>query len=759
MKRKITLILSIMLLQCSSNNNLRSNSNFSKINSAYVKAFNAKGVSYKPRTRHLNTDGSPKYINALILESSPYLLQHAHNPVNWRAWSDQAFQEAKAHNKPVLLSVGYSTCHWCHVMEHESFEDVEIATYINQNYIPIKVDREERPDVDAVYMASVHALAGRGGWPMTVIMTPTREPFFAGTYFPPRKGVRGSRRGFIDILQEFAISYQREPEKLLEQAKSVSQRIARQMQQRGQGELPTEKSIDRAIGVLKRNFDPKWGGFSKRPKFPRSVNLELLARHYKKTKDEKSLNMLTHTLTSMASGGIYDQIGGGFHRYSVDQRWLVPHFEKMLYDNAQLAVAYLEGYQLSQKPLFANIAEDILDYVEREMTHPQGGFYSATDADSLGDDGHSEEGLFFTWTPKELENAIGKQQAKLVAEYFAITPQGNFEGRSIPNLLHHSKDAARKPTAKARLLEEAAVQARSQLYMVRANRTYPGLDDKILTSWNGLMISAFSRVGKALNNTNYIQRAENAASFILQSMRHKEGWLWRSWRNGQLKYRAYLDDYAFLIQGLLDLYEANSQLKWLSAAIALQNYLDKNFWDASNGGYYFTSSDHEELLARNKPSYDGAEPGGNSVAFLNLLRLEQFTLQSKYREQAEKGFKAFSNTLRTRGSAVPKMLSALDYYLDRPLQIAIIEPEKTSKNKVFQNALNAHFIPSRAVTHISVGPELEQNAQAIPWLKSKKPLNNKTTAYICRGNVCELPTNDPVKFKEGLLRYQQGARL
>ena len=754
MKRKITLILSIILVQCSSTHNSRSNSNLGKINPIYVEALNAKGDSYKPRTRHLNADGSPKYINGLILESSPYLLQHAHNPVNWQAWGDTAFEQAQTQNRPVLLSVGYSTCHWCHVMEHESFEDVEIATYINENYIPIKVDREERPDIDAIYMAAVHALAGRGGWPMTVIMTPTREPFFAGTYFPPRKGVRGSRRGFIDILQEFSLSYQREPEKLLQQAKSVSQRVARQMQQRDQGDLPGVQAIEKAINVLKRNFEPKWGGFSKRPKFPRSVNLELLARHYKKTKDPESLNMLSHTLTSMAAGGIYDQIGGGFHRYSVDQRWLVPHFEKMLYDNAQLAVAYLEGYQLTQKPLFANIAEDILDYVEREMTHPQGGFYSATDADSLGADGHSEEGLFFTWTPQELREAIGEKQANLVAEYFAITPGGNFEGRSIPNLLHHAKNLAKKPTPKAKRLEEAAVQARSQLYMIRSNRIYPGLDDKILTSWNGLMISAFSRVGKALNNASYIERAENAASFILKSMRHQEGWLWRSWRDGQLKYRAYLNDYAFLIQGLLDLYEANSQFKWLSAAIALQTYLDKNFWDEKNGGYYFTSSAHEKLLARDKPSYDGAEPSGNSVAFLNLLRLEQFTLKQEYRNRAEMGFKAFSHSLNSRGSALPKMLSALDYYLDRPLQIAIVEPEKVSRNDAFQKILNQHFIPNRAVTHLSVGQELEQNTHAIPWLKSKKPLNGKTTAYICRGSVCELPTNEPLKFKEGLLRYQ-----
>ena len=752
-KSTIIFILSVTLLDCSTSNNLRSNSGTEKMNPTYKKALSAKGDAYKPRTRHLNKDGSPKYINALILESSPYLLQHAHNPVNWQAWGDSAFEQAQAQNKPVLLSVGYSTCHWCHVMEHESFEDEDIAKYMNENYITIKVDREERPDVDAIYMAAVHALAGRGGWPMTVIMTPNREPFFAGTYFPPRKGVRGSRRGFIDILQEFSLSYQREPEKLLQQAKTVSQRVANQMGQRRQGNLPTQEAIQKTIRILKRNFEPTWGGFSKRPKFPRSVNLELLARHYRKTKDTETLNMLTHTLTSMAAGGIYDQIGGGFHRYSVDQRWLVPHFEKMLYDNAQLAVAYIEGYQLTNNSLFANIAQDILDYVEREMTHPLGGFYSATDADSLGDDGHSEEGLFFTWTPEELKQAIGAKQAKLVGEYFAITPGGNFEGRSIPNLLHHATDLAKMPTARVKLLEDAAVQARSQLYMVRSNRIYPGLDDKILSSWNGLMISAFARVGRVLDNNNYIKHAEHAAGFILKSMRHKDGWLWRSWRNGQLKYRGYLNDYAFIIQGMLDLYEANSEVKWLNAAITLQSYLDENFWDEQYGAYYFTSPDHEELLARDKPAYDGAEPSGNSVAFLNLLRLEQFTLQQGYRDRAEMGFKAFSSSLNSRGSALPKMLSALDYYLDRPLQIAVVESGDAASDNRFNKILNAQFIPNKAFTHLNE-KSLAQSQKAIPWIKSKKALNGQTTAYICRGSVCELPTNEPDKFREGLLRYQ-----
>ncbi|MBJ80429.1 MAG: thioredoxin domain-containing protein [Myxococcales bacterium] len=757
MTRPACLLAIVALITCSPSANLSTPS--TNIPEDYQHALQAKGEQYKPRTTHLRADGSPIYINALILETSPYLLQHAHNPVNWMPWSDKAFERAQKDNKPVLLSVGYSTCHWCHVMEHESFEDLEIAKFINENYIPIKVDREERPDVDAIYMSAVHALAGRGGWPMTVIMTPDREPFFAGTYFPPRAGVRGSRRGFIDILHEFSTAYKQDPNQILKKAKTVSQRIAKQMQQQDKGDLPNKDIIAQAVSTLRRNFDPKWGGFSKRPKFPRSVNIELLARHYKKTKDKTSLNMLTHTLEQMAAGGIYDQIGGGFHRYAVDQRWLVPHFEKMLYDNAQLATAYLEGYQLTQKHLFANIAQDILDYVDREMTHPRGGFYSATDADSVGSDGHPEEGLFFTWTPEELQDVLGKKQGKLVGEHFGITAPGNFEGRSIPNLLHYSNSAAEIPAKKAKLLEETAVQTRAQLYLARANRIPPGLDDKILTSWNGLMISAFARVGQTLNNTNYIQRAENAAGFILQSMRHKEGWLWRSWRNGQTKYRGYLDDYAFLIQGLLDLYEANSQLKWLSAAIALQTYLDKNFWDETHGGYYFTSEDHERLLTRNKPSYDGAEPGGNSVAFLNLLRLEQFTLRPKYRERAEEGFRAFSNVLRSRAAALPKMLCALDYFLDRPLQIALIEPENGIKSTAFQDILSGYFIPNRAITHIRAGQELKSNAQAIPWLKRKKPLGQKTTAYICRGSVCELPTNDLAKFKEGLLRYQQGPHL
>ena len=562
----------------------------------------AKGPDYEPRTHHFNDDGTPKFVNRLVLETSPYLLQHAHNPVNWYPWGNEAFDRARRDGKPVLLSVGYSTCHWCHVMERESFQDVEIARYINKNYIAIKVDREERPDVDDVYMKAVRMLTGRGGWPMTVLLTPDREPFFGGTYFPARDGDRGARKGFLTILQEMKDEYDTSQDEVVARAQQISQRVAAAAAPGRPGEVPGPALIDRAARTWAQSFDPVFGGFGRAPKFPRPVALELLLRYHRRTGDPQALHMVVHTLQKMAAGGMYDQVGGGFHRYSTDARWLVPHFEKMLYDNAQLVPLYLSAYQLTERDEFARVARETLHYVEREMTSPEGGFYSATDADSPTPEGHDEEGYFFTWTPTEIEAVLEPADARIAIAYYDLTAAGNFEGR---NILHRSRPDEEVASELGISLEELSsklASARSRLYRARLHRPPPHRDDKILTSWNGLMISAFARASLVLDAETHAKQASKAAAFVVRELKRDDGHLLRSFKDGRARHNGYLDDYAFLIQGLLDLYEATSALRWLEEAIALQRVLDQYHWDAGTGGYFMTSDDHEELLARDKPS-------------------------------------------------------------------------------------------------------------------------------------------------------------
>ncbi|MFC1610722.1 thioredoxin domain-containing protein, partial [Myxococcota bacterium] len=621
---------------------------------ALAQALAAKGPDYVPRTEHLTEDGRPLFVNRLILETSPYLLQHAHNPVSWSPWSDDAFARAREQHKLVLLSVGYSTCHWCHVMERESFEDLEIADFISRHFVPIKVDREERPDVDAVYMTAVHLMTGRGGWPMTVVLTPEREPVFAGTYFPARDGDRGASIGFLTILRELASVWEAEPKRFRRAAAQVTQQIrAATETNRVSDHAPGSEAIMRGVTYLSHTFDATWGGFGDAPKFPRTVTLELLGRAYRRTGDERLRKMLEHTLDKMAAGGIYDHVGGGFHRYSVDRRWLVPHFEKMLYDNAQLAVAYLEGFQLTGREDFARVTREILDYVRREMTHELGGFFSATDADSANPDGELEEGWFFTWTTAEVEEVVGSQRARLVAAYYDVSEAGNFEGR---NILHVSKPlavVAKMLQMDEETLSEELAAARAALYEARQGRSPPLCDRKVLAAWNGLMISALSRAGHVLDDGVFVEAAVRAADFILEHM-VVDGVLMRNWKDGAARHRGYLDDHAFMIQGLLDLYEATGTPRWFQAALGLQRELDTQFADREHGSYFFTSDGHESLLARERPDYDGAEPAGTSVAALNLLRLEQFTDNHAFRVSAERLFAAHAATL-AQGVALPKM--------------------------------------------------------------------------------------------------------
>ncbi|MCH7645183.1 MAG: thioredoxin domain-containing protein, partial [Myxococcales bacterium] len=643
---------------------------------------------YKPRTRNLRPDGSPEYSNRLLLEASPYLQQHAHNPVNWYPWGDEAFADAKRLGRPVLLSIGYSTCHWCHVMEEESFDTVAAASYLNEHFISIKVDREARPDIDAIYMAAVHAMGKSGGWPLNVWVTPDREPFFGGTYFPPRS--LGGRPGFLDVLRRINEAYTNDRERIVELSKQITDTLRKQLagQSARQSRIPDRSVFDLGLATTARAADREWGGARGEPKFPSSVPLRFLLRYYRSTGEKDALTLATLTLEKMAAGGLYDHIGGGFHRYSTDARWLVPHFEKMLYDNALLAVVYLEAAQLTGRVDFAAVSRSILDYVAREMTSSGGVFYSATDADSLSDTGEIEEGWFFTWTPAEIESALGAGLAKVVTAYYGVTPRGDYEGRNILHAWRSREAVASELGMSAQALEQALDRARARLYEVRSRRSWPLRDSKILVSWNGLMISAFARAGLMFDEERYVVAAARAAGFILDEMQ-KNGVLRRVYQGGRADGPAFLEDYAFLIAGLLDLYEVDTQPRWLRAAIVLQSTLDTHYIDAVGGGYFQTADNADALLAREKPSRDGVIPSGNSVAALNLLRLAELTGDPQYNDPVIQIFSAFSDLMDRQPTAVSEMLLALDFYLSKRVEIVVIAPPD-------KNGLDAMLAPVRA---------------------------------------------------------------
>ena len=705
-----------------------------------AQALKAKGEKYVPRTHHLQPDGTPTYTNRLILEPSPYLLQHAHNPLNWYPWGAEAFARAKKENKPILLSIGYSTCHWCHVMERESFEDLEIATYLNQHYIAIKVDREQRPDLDGIYMTAVQTMTGRGGWPMTVWLNPDREPFYGGTYFPPRDGGRGVQTGFLTLLKRLREVYDQQPAQVQAAAKELRDILQQSLTpQAGQG-LPDATVLRKAAAAFAKTFDPEFGGFGRAPKFPRSVVLEFLLRYSRRTGDTTVRNMVVKTLEAMANGGMYDHIGGGFHRYATDREWQIPHFEKMLYDNALLTLAYLDAFQVTGRTDFADIAREILDYVSRDMTAPQGGFYSATDADSDG-----KEGAFFAWTPAQIKTVLDAQAARLVIAYYGVTEQGNFEGKNILRVARPLAEVAKElqldlPQAK-RILQAA----RQKLYQVRQKRPRPLTDTKVLTSWNGLMISAFARAGQVLNAPEYVLRATRAADFLLSTMKIGQR-LRRSALDGVVSGEAYLDDYAFLAAGLLDVYEATFELRWLRQALTLQQQLDARFWDNQAGGYFMTGRDTETVLAREKPHYDGAEPSGNSVAIQTLLRLAELTTDDLYRQRAKQALQAFIGQLKKAPDSGPRMLAGVDFLLDAAKEIVIVKPNQHTSAEPLLARLRQTFVPNRVLSIVAEGDDLAQQQTVIPVLEGKTAMGGHVTAYVCEKQVCGLPTTKPDVF-------------
>jgi len=675
-----------------------------------------------------------KHTNRLIHETSPYLLQHAHNPVDWRPWGDEAFEEARRLGRPVFLSIGYSTCHWCHVMEEESFEDEEIASLMNDLYVSIKVDREERPDVDAVYMSAVQALTGSGGWPMSVWLTPDREPFFGGTYFPPRDGARGARMGFLSILQGVHEQYVSDPTRVGKAKDALVRAVRGNMEAKAAaaapGGRPGPSLIADTVTVFKRLFDDRDGGVRRAPKFPSNMPIRLLLREHARAADDVALLMAALTLEKMAAGGMYDQLGGGFHRYSTDARWLVPHFEKMLYDNALLVVAYAEAWQVTGRDDFARVARDTLEYLHREMTSPDGALYSATDADSKRPDGKSEEGAFFVWSEAAIREHLGGDADRFI-RYYGVTTEGNFEGA---NILAIAQPDEREHAALA--------PQRTVLYGARLRRPPPFRDEKILAAWNGLAVSAFAVGGRIFAEPRYVAAATRAAEVLLERMR-PGGRLARSAKDGRTGVAGFLDDYAFTCAGLIDLFEATFEARWLREAIALAEEVERLFADPA-GGWFMTAADHERLIAREKPAYDGAEPSGTSVALLNALRLATFTSDDRWRAIADRAFEVIAPTLGENPLALTEALLALAYASDEAKEIAIVWPRDAGPDAAgpLLDVVRRTFVPNHALVAASEA-DVSALGKLIPFIADKTAIDGRATAYVCVRGRCELPVHDP----------------
>ncbi|MBS1252012.1 MAG: hypothetical protein MAG451_01048 [Anaerolineales bacterium] len=692
-----------------------------------------------------------KYTNRLIDETSPYLLQHAHNPVGWYPWGEEALQKAREEDRPVLLSIGYSACHWCHVMAHESFEDEKIAEIMNDNFVNIKVDREERPDLDAIYMEAVQAMTGRGGWPMTVFLTPEGEPFYGGTYWPPEP--RHGLPGFPQVLRGVAEAYHERREEITDVADRLTERLqASQNMEASAGPL-NDDLLEAAYRQLRGNYDQRHGGFGQAPKFPQAMALDFLLHHWYRTENPIALKMVEQTLKHMARGGMYDQIGGGFHRYSVDAQWLVPHFEKMLYDNALLPRVYLSAHQATGDSFYRRIVEETLGYVRREMRDEGGGFYSAQDADSEG-----EEGKFFVWTPAEIRDVLG-DDADVIMDYYDVTEQGNpstgsgqgFEGR---NILHRPRDAdvvAYKHDLSEDELAEIVERSRQKLFEARKSRVRPATDTKVLTSWNGLMITAFAEAARVLDRDDYRQTAVDAAEFLLSTLRRdartersrSDGRLLHTYRDGRAKQVGFLEDYAFLIDGLLALYETTFELRWLQTAAELADEMLELFWDDDNGGFFTTGDDQEQLVSRPKNLTESSTPSGNAVAAHALQRLAVLTAHPDYQRRALDTLRLVRDIIEQHPSAVGRMLVALDFYLARPPEIAVVGEAGAEDTAALLEVVNTRYLPSKilALRTLEAGEEIED---LIPLLEGKAMVDGRATAYVCRNYACRQPVTEPV---------------
>ncbi len=670
--------------------------------------------------------------NRLIDETSPYLLQHAENPVDWYPWGDDALNRAREEDRPILLSIGYSACHWCHVMERESFENEDIASLMNEHFVNIKVDREERPDLDAVYMEAVQMMTGSGGWPMTVFLTPEGRPYYGGTYFPPED--RMGMPGFPRLLAAASQAYHTNKGEI----ERVTRQLAEQMGRTGQmprGFTPlTTEVMHNAYSQLATQFDHLNGGFGSAPKFPQPMTPEFLLRYYRHGFNVRALEMVELTLQKMAYGGMYDQVGGGFHRYSTDAYWLVPHFEKMLYDNALLARLYLHAWQVTGNVLYRRITEETLDYVIREMTDPSGGFYSAQDADSEG-----VEGKFFVWTPAELRSLLG-DDADLVMGYYGVTEGGNFEGANILNLSRPPADYATQRGVSDDALMDAVQRARSILLEAREQRVHPLLDDKVLTSWNGLMLRSFAEAGAALGRRDYLDAARRNAGFLLDNMRDADGRVLRTWRNGQAKLLGYLEDYSCLADGLVSLHEATLEPRWLQEAVAVADGMIALFWDDQAGGFYDTGSDHETLVVRPRDVFDNAQPCGGSVATDVLLRLAVVTGNDDYSAKGATPLRALQQLLGRAPAATGHWLGALDFYVALPKEIVIVGPAENPETAAMLAAVGARYLPNRVV--VGMNDTATPPVPDSPLLEQRGMQDGRPTAYVCEHYVCQLPVTD-----------------
>ena len=682
--------------------------------------------------------------NRLINETSPYLLQHANNPVDWYPWGEEALERARSEDKPILLSIGYSACHWCHVMERESFEDETIAGLMNENFVSIKVDREERPDLDQVYMQAVQMLTGSGGWPMTVFLTPEGKPFYGGTYFPPddRQGMPGFPRLLTSIAEAYSTNRG--------EVDRVTQQLTTQMSQSNQvpqgTSILTVDILHQAYSSLATNFDYQNGGFGNAPKFPQPMTPEFLLRYYHHGYNPRALELVELTLEKMAYGGIYDQIGGGFHRYSTDPYWLVPHFEKMLYDNALLARLFLHTYLITGRALYRRVVEETLDYVLREMTDPSGGFYSAQDADSEG-----VEGKFFVWSPGEINAVMGDTDGEVFAGYYGVTAGGNFEGKNILNIRQNPEEFAETKGLTADQLGDIINRGSKALLEVREQRIHPMRDDKVLSSWNGLMLRSFAEAAAALGRPDYLAVAIKNAGFLVGSMK-SDGRLLRTYRDGQAKLLGYLEDYSFVIDGLLALYEATFDLRWLEEAVTLADSMIELFWDEGIGGFYDTGSDHETLVIRPRDVFDNAQPCGGSVASDVLLRLAVFTGKSDYSAKAAVPLRSLHQAMSQSPGGTGHWLSALDFYVSPPKEIAVIGPRDDPATQALLDTVFHQFLPNKVVMGVEspLSPTVGNSGSDIPLLAGRGMVGGLPSAYVCQNYACQLPVTDPAGLAEQL---------
>ena len=700
-----------------------------------------KPIPSPEELKKLPRDGGPEF-NRLVFEKSPYLLQHAANPVNWYPWGEEAFETARKEDKPIFLSIGYSTCHWCHVMERESFEDEEVGKLMNEAFICIKVDREERPDIDQIYMSVTQAMTGSGGWPMTIIMTPDKRPFFSGTYFP--KLSRYGRSGMMDLVPKISGLWKTQREKLLETAGQIVEYLNKNASTPS-GEALTEAVLNTAYHQLGGRFDNTYGGFGNAPKFPSPHNFTFLLRYWHRTGDPKALQMVEKTLQQMRLGGIFDQVGFGFHRYSTDAHWLLPHFEKMLYDQALLAIAYVETYQATGKEEYADTAREIFTYVLRDMTSPEGGFYSAEDADSEG-----EEGLFYLWTPEELEKLLGKKDGKFFTKLFNVEVGGNFveqgkgekTGTSILHLKKSWTELAAEHKTSEKELRKRWEKARKKLFEVREKRIHPLKDDKILTDWNGLMIAALAKGAAALDEPKYAKAAQKAADFIWKELRDNQGRLLKRYRQGEAALPAHAEDYAFMIWGLLELYEATFEVGYLKKAVDLNITLLSYFWDKKNGGLFFAADSLKELLVRNKEIYDGAIPSANSVAALNLLRLGRITANEDWEDKARQIGSAFSAQITRAPSSNTQLMSALAFEFGPSFEVVISGDSDNEDTQAMLKALRKNYSPNKVVLFRPNDEEKPAIVALAEFTEFQKSIDGKATAYVCQNYACKAPTTD-----------------